>query len=77
MTKLQELILQIVDDNAGGIKLVYLVSELFDKKYGLDSNLKVDDIMNSIKGINDIGILTYKMCLEKKLFRENYFIYRK
>lgn len=76
MTDLQKKILEIIDENSGGLKFLQLVGLLSS-----EDNLKFqfkdpDELMLSVKGIPGVSVITYDMIMSPDVIREKYFICR-
>ncbi len=69
---IRERIIAIVDDHAGGIKLMELLVYLL-----IDFRTITDvDILRVVKTISHLGVLEYAMDLGCRRTRAKYFIYR-
>jgi hypothetical protein len=77
---LAKLILQIVDGNSGGIKLIALITALIERdarcKAFTDAKQFQDLVFSTVEATPELDILEYSMVLGDNLFREKMFIYR-
>lgn len=70
---MREEIIKIIDDNSGGLKF----TELFTHLVIRHKNLDPADILKTIQGIPNLGILEYVMDLGCGTARAKQFIYRR
>ena len=77
---LSQLILQIVDNNSGGIKFIALITALIERdarcRAFTDAKQFEDLVFSTVESTPELDILEYSMVLGDNLFREKMFIYR-
>ena len=64
---------QIVRDHSGGIKMMELIPELFDRFEGV--RIEPDHLENLIRDVDDLNILEYGWDMGEGVSRHKMFIY--
>lgn len=72
ISKMEKVILQIIDDNSGGLKLTQLISDLIGHYRG---KIELADIENELKNLEGKGKIKRLIYTWQSMNREKEFIY--